>query len=95
MMQIEFVFALPHIQHRRVLRVEKGSRVKEVLFSSLLDDLNLSPAGLACGVFGRLLDLESILQEGDRLEIYRPILLDPKLRRTQKVQQSTLPRRCR
>jgi uncharacterized protein len=29
------------------------------------------------GVFGRRIEPEHILQDGDRLEIYRPLLLDP------------------
>ena len=35
-------------------------------------------AGIAVGIFGQLVKLDSHLQEGDRIEIYRPLTLDPK-----------------
>ena len=35
------------------------------------------------GVFGRLCKLDQVLKTGDRVEIYRPLLVDPKeMRRT-------------
>lgn len=33
------------------------------------------------GIFGRLVDKSYVLQEGDRIEIYRPLTIDPKERR--------------
>lgn len=37
------------------------------------------------GIFGKRVTLEYIVQEGDRVEIYRPLLIDPKEARRMKV----------
>lgn len=41
------------------------------------------------GIFGRLAKLTDIVQEGDRIEIYRPLLADPKeIRRKRAAEQA-------
>lgn len=30
------------------------------------------------GIYGRLIKLDALLQDGDRIEIYRPLMMDPK-----------------
>ncbi len=37
------------------------------------------------GVFGRLGKLDTVLQPGDRVEIYRPLVADPKVIRQQRA----------
>ncbi len=39
------------------------------------------------GVFGRLVPLSHILMQGDRVEIYRPLIADPKQARRQRAQK--------
>ena len=41
--------------------------------------------GDAIGVFGKRADLATLLADGDRVEIYRPLALDPKERRRQRA----------
>lgn len=36
---------------------------------------------LACGIWGKKCALNHVLQDGDRLELYRPLLVDPKMAR--------------
>ena len=42
---------------------------------------DLDPARLAVAIFGRLVPRERELEEGDRVEVLRPLPEDPKLRR--------------
>ena len=79
-MHVEGVYALPDVQHRVHLELEEGARVSEALdavrrtepFNRL--DLNR----VEVGVFGRRVGSEELLQHGDRVELYRPLQLDPK-----------------
>ena len=43
--------------------------------------------GDAVGVFGKRVDPAAPLADGDRVEIYRPLLLDPKERRRQRARK--------
>jgi putative ubiquitin-RnfH superfamily antitoxin RatB of RatAB toxin-antitoxin module len=44
---------------------------------------------LAVGVWGDAATPETLLQTGDRVELYRPLVADPKLARSSRVDQST------
>jgi putative ubiquitin-RnfH superfamily antitoxin RatB of RatAB toxin-antitoxin module len=82
MLDIEVVYALPHRQLLIALRVEEGCTVFEAARRSGIErefpGLDLERADL--GVFGRLVDnpREERLRDGDRVEVYRPLLVDPK-----------------
>ncbi len=77
---IEVVFALPQAQMLLSLFVPVGTTVREALVLSQITtyhpeiDLN----HFSVGIYGKKMHLESILQENDRVEIYRPLLADPK-----------------
>ena len=79
-MHVEVVYALPEAQHRVHLELETGATVRVALdavrrippFAGL--DLDAVPVG----VFGRRVSRDSMLSPGDRVEIYRPLLVDPK-----------------
>lgn len=87
---VEVVYALPEKQYQRVVRLEEGSTVEQaILASGLLElrrdiDLNSNKVG----VFSRTVKLSDTLQEGDRVEIYRPLIADPKELRRQRAERS-------
>lgn len=41
-------------------------------------------AQLSCGIWGKPCALSQVLQEGDRVELYRPLLVDPKVARRER-----------
>ena len=52
--------------------------------------VELRLAGRVCfqvGVFGKVTRLDSRLQPGDRVEIYRPLIADPKAQRKKRAAQ--------
>ncbi len=61
------------------LEVPDGSTIKEVIEKSGL--LKMFPEidieAQKVGIFGRLSKLNTVVQEGNRVEIYRPITADP------------------
>ena len=77
---IEVAYAGPDRGLVKALRVARGACVADALRVAGLDadfkDLDL--ANSAVGIFGKLVRREQVLQDGDRIEIYRPLAQDPK-----------------
>jgi len=78
--RIEVAYALPARQIVRSLTLETGATARIAVLESRLQDefpeiaIEVNP--LAC--FGRLIDWNTALEDGDRVEILRPLLADPK-----------------
>lgn len=79
---VEVAFALPEKQEIIALKVPSGTRMYEAARLSGITDkfpgLNLDNSSM--GIFGKAEanPKEAILKEGDRVEIYRPLIADPK-----------------
>ncbi len=78
--QVEVVYALPHIQILEKLYVSVGCTVEQAIKSSgVLDqfpEIDLTKNKL--GIFGKFAQPETLLSPCDRVEIYRPLIIDPK-----------------
>lgn len=61
------------------LRVEQGTSIADILNepSILARFPVLEKSDYKVGIFGKLKSPETILQDQDRLEIYRPLIFDP------------------
>ncbi|QTR47729.1 RnfH family protein [Thiothrix litoralis] len=61
------------------LEVPDGSTIKEALeFSGLLKQFpDIDLENQAVGIFGKVSKLDTKVEDGDRVEIYRPITADP------------------
>jgi hypothetical protein len=77
------VFALPSTQRVVSLAVPAGTTLRQAVERSrVLDDVAAEVVStLTYGVFGRALPPDALVRDGDRIEIYRPLALDPKQRR--------------
>lgn len=61
------------------LELPPGSTVADALRASGWPQAHeLGPDGLRCGVWGRVQPLDQMLRDGDRIELYRPLTVDPK-----------------
>ena len=77
-MRIEVVYALPQRQERVSLDLAAGSTVLDAIQASgLLQRLPEIKLGRA-GVWGRPASPDTRLRDRDRVEIYRPLIADPK-----------------
>lgn len=79
-MQIEIAYALPQVQFLKKLDVSPGCTVEHAIrCSGILDqfpEIDLEKSKL--GIFGKLTHLQAVLELHDRIEIYRPLIIDPK-----------------
>ncbi|HEX8594704.1 MAG TPA: RnfH family protein [Pseudomonas sp.] len=79
---VEVVYAAVDRQLLRCLQVPVGTTVRQALLTSGMDlefpELDLTQCTV--GIFGKVVLNANIrtLEEGDRIEIYRPLLADPK-----------------
>lgn len=84
---VEVAYGIPRKQ--AVMRVElrAGSTVAEAIERSgvraQFPGLVVDPS--AVGIFGRKVSMEQVLQTGDRVEIYRPLIADPREIRRQRA----------
>lgn len=90
MLQIEVVYALPARQTLLQLTVPAGSTIESAIRASGVlqkhPDINLKEQQV--GIFGEIAGLTRILRDGDRVEIYRPLLVDPKEHRRRRARIS-------
>ncbi|HEZ3723652.1 RnfH family protein [Neisseria meningitidis] len=88
MLEIEIVYGLPDRQVLKTMQLAEGTTVRAAALKSGLDgifeDLNLYSAPL--GIFGKAVKDDTPLRDGDRIEVYRPLLIDPKEARRKRVQ---------
>lgn len=89
MLDVEILYA-PVVgeQIRLSLTVPEGARVSDALSQSGLYQTNPEISTLSVGVFSTVVSNNSPLKAGDRIEIYRPLLIDPKEKRRQRARTS-------
>ena len=86
---VELVYALPHEQTLLKFTVPAGTKVAEaVQLSGILKKYpEIDPAKNRMGIFGKLTKPDAELRELDRIEIYRPLLADPKEVRRKRAEE--------
>lgn len=80
-MRIEVVYALPQAQQRVSLDLAPGCTVLEAIQASGLLQVEFGRVG----VWGRPVSPETRLRDRDRVEIYRPLIAEPKEVRRQRA----------
>ncbi|KEY89973.1 hypothetical protein CF66_9003 [Candidatus Photodesmus katoptron] len=87
---VEVVYALPHEQQVFYLSVHKSMTIENIIKQSgilkLYPEINFLKNKI--GIFGRNVTLDSKAQNEDRIEIYRPLLGDPKEIRIKRIKQN-------
>jgi putative ubiquitin-RnfH superfamily antitoxin RatB of RatAB toxin-antitoxin module len=89
-MSIEVVFcSKPGVADLVQLALVPGAMVSDALrLSGLLERHALQMEGLRVGVWGKARELSSLLRDRDRVEIYRPLTVDPKEARRQRYRRT-------
>ena len=86
---VEIVYALPAYQVLLALEVTPGTTVRQAIEQSGIRQRfpDIDPVRGKVGIFGRLVTADTVLREGDRVEIYRPLISDPRDARRQRVRR--------
>jgi len=88
-LRVEVAYALPEQQALIALEVEEGASVREAIERSgiLQRYPGIELARGRVGIFGRLVELDASLRDGDRVEIHRPLVADPREARRRRVKR--------
>lgn len=80
MMRIEVVYSrAARMVESWMLELKEGATVATALQASADQVLGSSEPGVRLvGIWGRICSTDTLLRDGDRVEIYRPLLIDPK-----------------
>ena len=86
---IEVAYATPDEQVIKAINVDAGTTAELAITQSGLlvkfPAINLDDSKI--GIFGKVIKKETALKDGDRIEIYRPLIADPKEIRRQRAKQ--------
>lgn len=91
---LEVAYALPERQLIVKLELAAGATVKQAIEASGIraqfPEIEENPV---VGIFSKKVGLDYVLQAGDRVEIYRPLLVDPKQVRREKAERERAARK--
>lgn len=78
--RVEVVYAMREEQVLVALDVEEGTTARQAVEQSgvLRRFPEVDLARTSIGIFGRVTTPDTLLRDGDRVEIYRALLVDPK-----------------
>lgn len=88
--EVEVAYAKPDVQVVLPVILPAGATVRALIEASGILDVfpEISLETQRVGVFGTLVDLDFQPESGERVEIYRPLLIDPKERRRERAEET-------
>ena len=93
-MLVEVAYALENKQTLLELKVSEGTTPKQAVelsgFIDIYPQIDLTKD--KTGIFGKIAKLDAVLREKDRVEIYRPLIADPKQVRKERAAQGKVMR---
>lgn len=89
MVKVEVIY-IPANQHaiHLQLTLALGATVSDALKQSGLLQSRPEVKDMSVGIFAKIVPLNTVLKAGDRIEIYRSLLIDPKEKRRQRARQA-------
>ena len=87
--KIEVAYVGPEDQVLRPMEVVPGTTVQGAIEGSgVLEQCpEIDLQRYKVGIYGKLAPLDRVLEDGDRVEIYRPLIADPKETRRRRAQE--------
>ncbi len=87
--RIEIVYALPHSQTLMALNVADGTTLEQAINQSgvLEKHPEIDLANSKVGIWNKASELGAVLRNQDRIEIYRPLIADPKVVRRKRAEE--------
>ncbi|MBT9591742.1 MAG: RnfH family protein [Thiobacillus sp.] len=92
---VEVVYALPDVQALMQVRLAEGATVEAAIRASgvleAFPEIDLTKNKV--GIFSKLVKLDEIVRDKDRVEIYRPLIADPKEVRRKRAEEGKVTRK--
>ena len=87
---VEVCYALPGEQTLVAVELPAGATVRQAIDASgiLARHPEIDLAAQRVGVYGKVKPLDAPLADHDRVEIYRPLIVDPKMARQRRVDKT-------
>lgn len=86
MINVQVVYALPNQATLIDCSLDASSNILQAIIkSNILSVCQISLDNYTVGVYGKRCELTDLVKEGDRIEIYRPLINDPKEIRRKKA----------
>lgn len=93
--RVEVIYALPDQQPILQVRLAEGATVEEAIQASgvleAYPDIDLGRNKV--GIFSKLVKLDEKVRDRDRVEIYRPLIADPKEVRRKRAEEGKVTRK--
>ncbi|MCP5196900.1 MAG: RnfH family protein [Gammaproteobacteria bacterium] len=95
MIRVEIAYARPNRQLVIPVEIPEGATLEQGIVQSRIQEQfpEIQLQNAKVGVFGKLSKLSAIARAGDRIEIYRPLLADPKAVRKKRAAEGKRMRR--
>jgi putative ubiquitin-RnfH superfamily antitoxin RatB of RatAB toxin-antitoxin module len=92
---VEVIYALPAQQPLLKVRLAEGATVEDAIRASgVLEDFpEIDLAKNKVGIFSKLVKLDEKVRDRDRVEIYRPLIADPKEVRRKRAEEGKVTRK--
>jgi putative ubiquitin-RnfH superfamily antitoxin RatB of RatAB toxin-antitoxin module len=88
---VEVAYAEAERQFLRRLQLPAGSTIADAIAAAQVElEFGIDVAPLAVGLWSKLAPRDTVLQEGDRVELYRPLRADPKDSRRRRAERAPL-----
>ena len=89
-MNVDVIYALPQEQITFTVTLPVGATAQQAIEASgiLQKYPQIDLASNKLGVYSRLIKLDTELLDGERVEIYRPLIADPKEMRRRRAEQA-------
>ena len=86
--EVEVAYAEPSRQFLRRITLAAGATIAEAIAASgLQTELGVDASSLASGIWSKPKPRDARLADGDRVELYRPLIADPKEARRRRARQ--------
>lgn len=84
-LRVSVVHALPETASEVSLQLPEGATVADAIEAATRLGIECDETVRAVGIFGRRVRRDALLRDGDRVEFYRALKVDPKQRRRRRA----------
>ena len=95
LIKVEVIYALPDVQPLMQAQLQEGATVEDAIRASgVLEAFpEIDLAKNKVGIFSKLVKLDDVVRDKDRVEIYRPLIADPKEVRRKRAEEGKVTKK--